>query len=327
MVEPVLQTKNLSVTYKLSGSRGRLVRAVSDVNLSFAAGETVGLVGESGCGKSSLARAIVGLESSTGEILFNGQPLLARRTRAQARQVQIVFQDPYASLNPRLSVRHTLEEMLRVHRICSKAEVAHRAKELVELVGLPSRVLNSRPSGLSGGQRQRVAIARALALEPKVLVADEPTTALDVSVQAVILELFAELRQRLDLTILLITHNLAVVSAICDRTAVMYLGRIIEEAPTIELLADAKHPYSRRLLSAVPRIGDGALFQVEPLTGDPPDPADLPAGCAFHPRCPMSAAQCRLERPTLLSGSDASTGVDGHRVACHFAFRPPPKKT
>jgi ABC-type glutathione transport system ATPase component len=250
---PVLEVQNLGLTYRRRG-RGPAVIAVSEVSLYIERGEVLGLVGESGCGKSSLARALVGLEAATGEILFDGQPLPRRRSREQARRVQIVFQDPYASLNPRMTVRHAVEEMLVVHRLRPRAQIASRAAELAELVGLPPRLYDARPAALSGGQRQRVAIARALALEPDVLVADEPTTALDVSVQAVILELLARLRDELGLALLLITHNLAVVSAICDRIAVMHQGRIVEQAPARELLASPEHPYTQRLLAAVPRL-------------------------------------------------------------------------
>jgi oligopeptide/dipeptide ABC transporter ATP-binding protein len=288
----------------------------------LARGEILGLVGESGCGKSSLARALVGLEPATGEIILDGQPLPARRTREQARRVQIVFQDPYASLNPRMTVRHTVEEMLRMHRLRPTAQIAGRASELLDLVGLTSRVFDARPAALSGGQRQRVAIARALALEPDVLVADEPTSSLDVSVQAVILELFACLRDDLGQALLLITHNLAVVSAMCDRIAVMYLGRIIEQAPARALLADPRHPYTRRLLAAVPQLRQGAAAGPPALPGDPSGPTLLPAGCVFHPRCPEATAHCVAVAPLLADAPAALNGSPGgtHLAACHYAW-------
>lgn len=255
--QPVLGVTGLAVSYR--GRRGQpAVHAVSDVSLAIGQAEILGLVGESGCGKSTLARALVGLEPSGGEIMLNGSVLAARRTRAQARAIQMVFQDPYGSLNPRRTVGSALTELLRVHRLRTKDECADRVAELLELVGLPPRVATVRPRRLSGGQRQRVAIARALALEPSVLVADEPTSSLDVSVQAMILDLFADLRDRLNLAILLITHNLGVVSAISDRVAVMYDGEIIEHGTTADVLRNPSADYTRRLVAAVPRIEEPA---------------------------------------------------------------------
>jgi len=322
MTELLLDVRGLAVVYPVRGRDRRPVRAVSDVSLSLQRGETVGLVGESGCGKTTLARALVGLERSTGVIRLGGTTLAARRTRDQARRIQIIFQDPYASLNPRLSVRSTLEEMIRVHRLRPGREIPRRARELVDLVGLPPASLEARPGSLSGGQRQRVAIARALALQPDVLVADEPTTSLDVSVQAVILELFARVRDQLGLALLLITHNLGVVSAVCDRVAVMYLGRIVEAAPTSTLLADPRHPYTRRLLAAVPRLGAAARERAA-LQGDPPDPSRVPDGCPFHPRCPEATAYCAAASPELSAGQLASNGAAPHLAACHYAWAPP----
>jgi oligopeptide/dipeptide ABC transporter ATP-binding protein len=319
--DSVLDVHGVSVTY---ASRGREVHAVTDVSMTLNRGETLGLVGESGCGKTTLAKALLGLEPSSGRIMLAGTELPAKRTREQARRIQIVFQDPYASLNPRMSVRSMLAEMLRVHKLRPPGQIEPRVRELVELVGLPARALQARPAALSGGQRQRVAIARALALEPEVLIADEPTTALDVSVQAVILELFARLREELGLGLLLITHNLAVVSAICDRVAVMYLGRVIEQAPVRVLLEDQRHPYTRRLLAAVPRLGTNGRAPLAALTGDPPDPANIPQGCAFHPRCPEATEHCTLARPELTVGTTASNGhrAGPHMAACHYAWQP-----
>jgi oligopeptide/dipeptide ABC transporter ATP-binding protein len=320
--DPVLEIRDLSVTYPAKGRRSLAMSAVSHVTLRLARGEVLGLVGESGCGKSSLARALVGLEPAAGEIVLDGQPLPPHRTREQARRVQIVFQDPYASLNPRMTVRHTVEEMLRVHQLRPTAQIPDRASELLDLVGLSPRVLDARPAALSGGQRQRVAIARALALEPDVIVADEPTTSLDVSVQAVLLELFARLRDDLGLALLLITHNLAVVSAMCDRIAVMYLGRIIEQAPARALLADPRHPYTRRLLAAVPQMRPGSAVRPAALPGDPSGPALVSSGCIFRTRCPEATAHCLAAAPLLtaapagLSGSPAAA----HLAACHYAW-------
>jgi oligopeptide/dipeptide ABC transporter ATP-binding protein len=322
VTHPLLELRNLSVTYPLHGWTQRSLKAVDSASLSMQAGEAVGLVGESGCGKTSLARALVGLQSSSGEIVLDGKQLAMHRTREQARRIQIIFQDPYASLNPSMSVRQTLEEVLYVHRMRPRREVRARACELVDLVGLPAASLDRRPVSLSGGQRQRVAIARALAVEPHVLVADEPTTSLDVSVQAVILELFAALRSRLGLSLLLITHNLAVVSAVCDRIAVMYLGRIVEEAPTATLLADPRHPYTRRLLAAVPRLGAPARHTAA-LPGDPPDATRIPSGCAFHPRCTLATSHCSHVRPELAASNAPPNGVALHLAACHYAWDPP----
>ncbi len=267
--QPVLRVTDLHVTYR--ARRGRPpVRAVSGVCMSIERAEILGLVGESGCGKSTLARALVGLEPSEGQIVLAGSVLSAQRTKAQARAIQMVFQDPYASLNPRRAVGSALVELLRVHQLRPKADCQNRAVELLDLVGLPPRVATVRPRALSGGQRQRVAIARALALEPRVLVADEPTSSLDVSVQAMVLDLFADLRDRLDLAILLITHNLGVVSAISDRVAVMYGGEIIEQGRTSEVLHNPSAGYTRRLLAAVPRL---------PAAAQPTLPPDGPSGC------------------------------------------------
>jgi oligopeptide/dipeptide ABC transporter ATP-binding protein len=323
MPDRVLEVTGLSVSY---GGRGRHrvpVRALADVDLSLDRGEALGLVGESGCGKTTLAKALVGLETATGSVVLDGKAVTPRRTREEARRMQMVFQDPYASLNPRLSVRAALEEILRVHRLRPRAEIPARARELVELVGLPARALDIRPGALSGGQRQRVAVARALALEPDVLIADEPTTALDVSVQAVILELFARLCSDLGVGLLLITHNLAVVSAVCDRTAVMYLGRIVEQSPTAALIADPRHPYTQRLFAAVPRLGSGMRERQAALPGDPPDPSQVPSGCAFHPRCALRTERCVAERPALLgapAAADAPDLADRRAAACHYAW-------
>jgi peptide/nickel transport system ATP-binding protein len=323
MTEPALELRDLTVRYGTTRQRATANPVVTGVDLTLGSTEILGLVGESGCGKSTLARAVVGLEPSDGALILGGVTLPRKRSRADARAIQMVFQDPYASLNPKLTVATMLEEVLRVHRLRPPSQISARAAELVQLVGLPARTLHVRPSVLSGGQRQRVAIARALALEPSVLIADEPTTALDVSVQAVILELFANLRDELGLSILLITHNLGVVSALCDRIAVMYLGRIVEQGTTAGILTDPRHPYTQQLLSAVPRIG-----QIRPdlssLAGDPPSSASIPAGCAFHPRCPRRTDFCASTRPEL---SVDPHGGNGHRrpvhlAACHYAWQP-----
>jgi oligopeptide/dipeptide ABC transporter ATP-binding protein len=231
--------------------------------------------------------------------------------------MQMVFQDPYSSLNPRMTVRQTLAELLRVHRVVPPEAVDARCRELLELVGLSSRSLDAYPRQFSGGQRQRVSIARALALEPELLVADEPVSALDVSVQATVLNLLGDLRRTLGLGILLIAHNMAVVRHVCDRVSVMYLGRIVETAGAASLFGNPRHPYTQGLLRAVPRLEPGRARTTAAVAGDPPSPVDVPAGCRFHPRCPIATAPlCHDVDPTLAAGAGASE----HRAACHFAW-------
>ncbi len=318
MAEPLLEVSGLSKHYAVS--RRELLRAVDGVDLTLARGETLGLVGESGCGKSTLGRCIVGLETPTaGAVRFEGEPLGASRTRAQRRRIQMVFQDPYSSLNPRMTVRQTLSELLRVHRLVPRERVDARCRELLDLVGLGARALDAHPRQFSGGQRQRVSIARALALEPEILVADEPVSALDVSVQATVLNLLEDLQAQLGLTVLLIAHNLAVVRHTCDRVAVMYLGRIVEAAPVADLFGDARHPYTQGLLRAVPRLVPGRASQAVSVAGDPPSPIDLPSGCRFHPRCPLAQDVCREQDPALAAGAPERW------AACHFAWRAAPR--
>jgi oligopeptide/dipeptide ABC transporter ATP-binding protein len=231
----------------------------------------------------------------------------------------MVFQDPYSSLNPRMTVRQTLSELLRVHKMTPRSGIDARCRELLDLVGLPARALNSHPRNFSGGQRQRVSIARALALEPELLVADEPVSALDVSVQATVLNLLDELRRDLGLTMLFIAHNMAVVRHVCDRVAVMYLGRIVETSETEELFRNARHPYTQGLLKAVPRLVPGRVSESAAVVGDPPSPIDVPAGCRFHPRCPIAQQVCSEHDPDLAAGNG-----EAHLAACHFAWTTPP---
>ena len=281
-------------------------------------GETLGLVGESGCGKTTLGRCIVGLyEPTAGELRYDGELLGVKRERTERRRIQMVFQDPYSSLNPRMTVKQTLAELLRAHRMVPKERIDARCRELLDLVGLGSRALDAHPRQFSGGQRQRVAIARALALEPELLVADEPVSSLDVSVQATVLNLLEDLRDKLDLTVLLIAHNMAVVRHVADRVAVMYLGRIVESAPTQELFANPRHPYTQGLLKAVPRLVPGRASEAVGVVGDPPSPVDLPSGCRFHPRCPIALKPlCSTQDPVLLVGPEQPA----HAAACHFAW-------
>jgi peptide/nickel transport system ATP-binding protein len=321
MSDPLLQLRDVHVHFPLAGGRRlhpqptALLRAVDGVSIEVPAGKTLGLVGESGCGKTTLARVIVGLQKQTsGEVRFAGHVLAGRRPRPVARRIAIVFQDPYASLDPRMSVRQALAELLRVHRLVPRADVEARCRELVTLVGLSPVALDAYPHQFSGGQRQRVAIARALALEPDILVADEPVSALDVSVQVTVLRLLSDLRARLGLTLLFVSHDLAVVRHLCDRVAVMYLGRIVEEAAADQLFQDPRHPYTRSLLAAAPRLRPTTAAR--PLEGEPPSPVDIPPGCRFEPRCPLRQPVCiELDPPFTPPPTGAPRGA-----ACHFAW-------
>jgi oligopeptide/dipeptide ABC transporter ATP-binding protein len=307
-----LEIDDLSVSFPTP--RGPL-RAVDSVSLSLRPGETLGLVGESGCGKTTLARCVAGLQvPDTGSIRLDGSELSPRRSRGEHRAIQIVFQDPFSSLNPRLSVRRVLTQLLAVHDLARGAAAEARCRELMELVGLPAGALDGYPGAFSGGQRQRIAIARALAVDPRILVADEPTSALDVSIQATILQLFEDLRAQLSISILMISHNLAAVRHLCERVAVMYLGRIVELAPRDELFTDPRHPYTYALLSAAPRL-HAAPGAIRPrLTGEPPSAVSRPGGCAFHPRCPRAEDICSIERPELAAIEGGRPGL----AACHF---------
>ena len=331
MAESQLEVRDLSMYFPLRGGLVRrlrrepnaVLRAVDGVDLELARGEALGLVGESGCGKSTLGRCIVGLYTPTGgKIRYEGAELRAKRDRTTRRRIQMVFQDPYSSLNPRMTVKQTLSELLRAHDMVPKAQIDARCRELLDLVGLGARSLDAYPRQFSGGQRQRVSIARALALEPELLVADEPVSALDVSVQATVLNLLEELRQKLGLTLLLIAHNMAVVRHVCDRVAVMYLGRIVEVAPTQDLFRNARHPYTQGLLQAVPRLVPGRASTAAAVVGDPPSPIRLPSGCRFHPRCPIAQTPlCAEDDPALSAGA----GLTEHVAACHFAWTAKPE--
>jgi oligopeptide/dipeptide ABC transporter ATP-binding protein len=321
VAEPLLVVEDVYAHFTVKGYG--LVRAVDGVSLQVAAGEIVGLVGESGCGKTTIGRCITGeVTPRRGQVRLDGVALGHRRSREQRRVVQMVFQDPGTSLNPRMSVRQVLAELLRVHGLAPRAGVERRCRELMGLVGLPARALDGYAHQFSGGQRQRIAIARALAVEPRLLVADEPVSALDVSVQATILQLFDELRERLGLAILLVSHNLAVVRHLSDRIAVMYLGRIVESAARDDLFADPRAPYTRVLLEAAPRLSQVGRTPDPGLTGEPPSAVDVPAGCRFHPRCRRAEARCAEDDPPLSPVDDAGGAGVGegpiHLAACHF---------
>jgi peptide/nickel transport system ATP-binding protein len=319
---PLLQAVALSKRFLIGSrfsARGRLtVHAVDNVSLEVTPGETLGLVGESGCGKSTLGRCMVRLyDITSGELRFDGEDIAEkslRELRPLRRHMQMVFQDPYASLNPRRRVRDIVAEPLRVHLKLSSAEVRERVLGLMNLVGLLPEHLERFPHEFSGGQRQRIGIARAIALEPKLIVADEPVSALDVSVQAQIVNLLADLQERLNLTYVFVAHDLSVVRQVSTRIAVMYLGSIVELGPSATVFGNPAHPYTLALLSAVP-VADvtraGSRKRIV-LPGDVPSPINPPQGCRFHPRCSFATERCKIERPQLRLLSA------GRHVACHY---------
>jgi peptide/nickel transport system ATP-binding protein len=325
---PLVDVQELVKHYP--GERGLLglgrprppVRAVDGVSFTIAAGRTLGLVGESGSGKSTVGRTILRLQEATaGRVLFDGADVFALGAtplRALRRRMQIVFQDPYSSLNPRMTVAQTLREPLEIHALAAPREMDGRIRALLDEVGLDAAFADRYPHALSGGQRQRVGIARALSVEPQFVVCDEPVSALDVSVQAQVLNLLADLQQQRRLTYLFIAHDLAVVRHIADDVAVMYLGRIVERAPAAAIYSAPRHPYTHALLSAVPQPDPRAAKARIVLTGDVPSPAHPPSGCPFHPRCPhpKKNERCRTEVPALRPVASA------HLAACHFAEEP-----
>lgn len=316
----ILQTRALKrqfTTDKPLFGAAKMVRAVDGVDLQIKRGETFAIVGESGCGKSTLARLLVRLITPTdGSVIYDGRDIAAipeKEMRELRRDLQFIFQDPFSSLNPRMTIGALIEEPLRVHKIGDAGERRAKVAGLLARVGLSPQIADRYPHEFSGGQRQRIGIARALACGPKVLIGDEPVSALDVSIQAQVVNILEDLRKEFGLTLVVIAHDLAVVRHMSDRVAVMYLGEIIELAPVDSLFASPRHPYTAALIAAIPVPNVGARAATARLEGDPPNPIDLPSGCRFHPRCPHADDLCRTSAPTL----GAREG--GGQVACHHA--------
>ncbi len=308
----LIEVRNLSKHYPSRDGKG-LVRAVDDVSLAVEAGHTLGIVGESGCGKSTLARLMLRLiEPSDGDVIFNGESLLTldgAALRHRRRDIQIVFQDPYASLDPRMNIAAIVSEPLDIHGIGTRPERRAKVLELLDLVGLDRAAASKYPHEFSGGQRQRVGIARAIALEPKLVVLDEPVSALDVSIQSQILNLLIDLRQRLKLSYIFISHDLSVVEHVSDEVVVMYLGRVVEYGVAEQVFGSPLHPYTQALVSAAPEVDPAKKRQRIVLAGDPPNPENIPPGCSFHPRCPLVMEPCRRLQPS-------SSLVQDRVVAC-----------
>ncbi|PYZ91662.1 peptide ABC transporter ATP-binding protein [Salipaludibacillus keqinensis] len=324
MTTELLKVSNLKQYFPIKGGiLGRKindVKAVDDVSFYVNAGETLSIVGESGCGKSTTGRAILRLDEPTsGEISFNGKDLLAlnkREMRKMRKDLQIIFQDPYASINPRQTVRQVLNEAMEIQNVLPKEKREDRMMELMETVGLGAHQLDRFPHEFSGGQRQRIGIARALSVDPKLIICDESVSALDVSIQAQVLNLLKKLQRELDLTYLFIAHDLGVVRHISDRVIVMYLGKIVEIADKKSLFDNPKHPYTKTLLSAIPVPDPTKKKDQIILKGDVPSPIDPPTGCRFHTRCPFATDKCKEEIPELRT-SEINMAA-GHQAACHY---------
>lgn len=318
MSKPLIEVNHLSKFFNLGNNQ--ILKAVNDLNFSIAQGETVGVVGESGCGKSTAGRTMMRLyEPTNGEVLFNGKNIYQMKgaeLKQLRRDMQMIFQDPYASLNPRMTVMEIIGEALDVHKLAgSRKERKKKVEQLLELVNLNSAYASRYPHEFSGGQRQRIGIARALAVDPKFIIADEPISALDVSIQAQVVNLLQELQRDMGLTYLFIAHDLSMVKHISDRVAVMYLGKIVELARSEDLYNDPRHPYTRALMSAIP-IPDPEVEEKRErivLGGDLPSPIHLPSGCPFHTRCPMATEKCKVDVPKFLEVKDK------HFASCHYA--------
>jgi oligopeptide/dipeptide ABC transporter ATP-binding protein len=324
MTEPLLDIRDLAVHFKgrrtltdrLSGRQPGVLRALDGVDLLVPAGAVLGLVGESGSGKTTLGRVLVGLQVPTrGEVVFQGKPIAqaGKRPRPMPRAIQMVFQDPYSSLNPRMTIGAALVEPMVVHELVARGAADSAVRTLLTDVGLGEAMAGRLPAALSGGQRQRVSLARALAVQPSLLVLDEPVSALDVSIQAQILQLLSELRERLGLAMVFIAHELGVVHEISTHIAVMYLGKIMEFGSVSQVFHQPGHPYTEGLLAAAPKLEAGRRRRRPMVMGEAPSPLNIPAGCRFHPRCPKVDAICRNQSPPLVQLSQ------GHTSACHFA--------
>ena len=322
---PILNVSHLSKTFPIKRNIAEIarkkeqkyVRAVEDVTFSIRKGETLGLVGESGCGKSTLSKTLIRLyKPDDGKIMFDQYGDLALKegaalTKAR-RDIQMVYQDPYSSLNPKMTIRQMFYEILSVHHICPKEEFEKKTIEILDMVGMPSYALDRYPSAFSGGQRQRIGIARALILNPALLIADEPVSALDMSIQAQIINLLMDLKAKLNLTMLFISHDLRVVPYLSDRVMVMYLGRVVEMGSAEELFQHPAHPYTQILIQAAPVIDTKHKEREYEIRGETPSPIDIPKGCAFHPRCPFATEKCRTAEPVM------TEDANGRMVKCHY---------
>jgi oligopeptide transport system ATP-binding protein len=331
VTENILEVKNVKKYFPIKKGfflkEVGQVKAVDDVSFTVRKGETLGLVGESGCGKSTLGRTLIRLyEPTAGEIQFKGQDFLkvgGEKLRQMRKDMQMIFQDPYASLDPRMTVGQILAQPFSIHNMLTPAERTERVKQLLETVGLKASHINRYPHEFSGGQRQRISIARAVALNPSLIIADEPVSALDVSIQAQVLNLMKDLQEKLKLTYVFISHDLSVIEHLCDRIAVMYLGKVVEIAPRDQLFANPQHPYTQALIAAIPRVGAGKKKMKKSLSGEVPSPINPPSGCPFHTRCAFKMDVCSQKLPGL---NNHKAGEPEHRSACWLYEPENPKR-